>query len=30
VSCCSAAKGFDLGSGLGAPLANQIAEQLRH
>jgi subtilase family serine protease len=30
VSCCSAAKGFDLASGLGSPLANQIVKQLRH
>jgi hypothetical protein len=30
VSCCSAAKGFDLASGLGSPLASKIVEQLRH
>jgi kumamolisin len=30
VSCCSAAKGFDLASGLGSPLASQIVKQLRH
>jgi tripeptidyl-peptidase-1 len=29
VSCCSAAKGFDLASGLGSPLANEIVKQLR-
>jgi kumamolisin len=30
VSCCPAAKGFDLASGLGSPLANEIVKQLRH
>ena len=30
VSCCTAAPGFDLASGLGSPLANQIVEQLHH
>jgi kumamolisin len=29
VSCCSAAAGFDLASGLGSPLADQIAQHLR-
>ena len=30
VSCCKAAAGFDLASGLGSPLAGQIAKQLHH
>jgi hypothetical protein len=30
VSCCKAAAGFDLASGLGSPLADQIAKQLHH
>jgi subtilase family serine protease len=30
VSCCSAAKGFDLASGLGSPLADEIAKNLHH
>ena len=30
VSCCSAATGFDMASGLGSPLADQIAKQLHH
>ena len=30
VSCCKAAKGFDLASGLGSPLANEIADHLHH
>ena len=30
VSCCSAAKGFDLASGLGSPLANEIVKHLHH
>ncbi len=30
VSCCTATPGFDLASGLGSPLANQIVQQLRH
>jgi subtilase family serine protease len=30
VSCCTAAPGFDLASGLGSPLANQIVQHLRH
>ena len=29
VSCCTAAAGFDLASGLGSPLADQIAGQLK-
>src|SRR5262249_54914668 len=28
VSCCTATVGFDLASGLGSPLANQIVEHL--
>lgn len=30
VTCCTAAPGFDLASGLGSPVANQIVQQLRH
>jgi kumamolisin len=30
VSCCTAGPGFDLASGLGSPLANQVAGQLHH
>lgn len=30
VSCCTAAPGFDLASGLGSPLANQISQNLHH
>jgi kumamolisin len=30
VNCCQAKPGFDLASGLGSPLANQIAAQLNH
>jgi subtilase family serine protease len=30
VSCCTAGPGFDLASGLGSPLANQISQQLQH
>jgi subtilase family serine protease len=30
VSCCTATPGYDLASGLGSPLANQIAQQLHH
>jgi subtilase family serine protease len=30
VSCCTAAAGFDLASGLGSPLANQIIQHLHH
>jgi kumamolisin len=30
VSCCTAGPGFDLASGLGSPLANQISQQLHH
>ncbi len=30
VSCCSAGKGFDLASGLGSPLADEIAKHLHH
>jgi subtilase family serine protease len=30
VSCCTAGAGFDLASGLGSPLANQIAQNLEH
>jgi subtilase family serine protease len=30
VSCCAAAPGFDLASGLGSPLANQIVQHLHH
>jgi kumamolisin len=30
VSCCTAAPGFDMASGLGSPLADQIAKQLDH
>jgi kumamolisin len=30
VSCCTASPGFDLASGLGSPLANQIAQHLHH
>jgi len=30
VACCTAAPGFDLASGLGSPLANQIAQHLHH
>jgi subtilase family serine protease len=29
-SCCTATSGFDLASGLGSPLANQIAQHLHH
>jgi hypothetical protein len=28
VKCCSAGAGFDLASGLGSPLADQVAAQL--
>jgi hypothetical protein len=30
VNCCQAKPGFDLASGLGSPLANQIAAHLHH
>ncbi len=30
VSCCTATPGFDLASGLGSPLANQIVQRLHH
>jgi kumamolisin len=30
VSCCTAGTGYDLASGLGSPLADQIAEHLHH
>ena len=30
VSCCAATPGFDMASGLGSPLANQIVTQLHH
>jgi hypothetical protein len=30
VSCCAATPGFDLASGLGSPLANEIVNQLHH
>jgi subtilase family serine protease len=30
VSCCAATPGFDLASGLGSPLANQVAAGLHH
>ncbi len=30
VSCCTAGPGFDLASGLGSPLANQIVQHLNH
>jgi subtilase family serine protease len=30
VSCCAAAPGFDLASGLGSPLANEVAQHLHH
>jgi kumamolisin len=30
VPCCTAAPGFDLASGLGSPLANQVVQQLHH
>ena len=30
VSCCTAAPGFDLASGLGSPLADQIVQHLHH
>jgi subtilase family serine protease len=30
VSCCTAGTGFDMASGLGSPLADQIAQQLHH
>ncbi len=30
VSCCTAAPGYDLASGLGSPLANQIAQHLHN
>ena len=30
VSCCTATPGFDLASGLGSPLANQIVQHLHH
>ncbi len=30
VSCCTAAPGFDLASGLGSPLANQIVQHMHH
>ena len=29
VNCCTAAAGFDLASGLGSPIADQIAAQLK-
>jgi hypothetical protein len=30
VSCCTAGPGFDLASGLGSPLANQVVQHLHH
>jgi kumamolisin len=30
VSCCAAAKGYDMASGLGSPLADEIVKQLHH
>jgi kumamolisin len=30
VSCCSAGGGYDMASGLGSPLADEIAKQLHH
>ena len=30
VSCCTRGSGFDMASGLGSPLADQIAKQLHH
>ena len=30
VSCCTAATGYDTASGLGSPLANEIATHLHH
>ncbi len=30
VSCCTATPGYDMASGLGSPLANQIIQQLHH
>ncbi len=30
VSCCAAAPGYDMASGLGSPLANQIVNELHH
>jgi kumamolisin len=30
VSCCTAAPGFDLASGLGSPLADQVVQHLHH
>ena len=30
VSCCTATPGFDMASGLGSPLANQIVQHLHH
>jgi subtilase family serine protease len=30
VSCCTAVPGFDTASGIGSPIANQIAQQLHH
>jgi kumamolisin len=30
VSCCAAGHGFDMASGLGTPLADQIAKHLHH
>ena len=30
VSCCTAAKGFDMASGLGSPLADEVVKHLHH
>jgi hypothetical protein len=30
VSCCKATEGYDMASGLGSPLANQIVTHLHH
>jgi hypothetical protein len=30
VSCCRATKGYDMASGLGSPIADQVVEHLHH
>ncbi len=30
VSCCAAAKGYDMASGLGSPLADEVVQHLHH